>query len=62
MNKVKWDTTGQYIAAGDDEGHVNVFEVAEILATPSSDDATKLASVFSSLKATSTLANQNGLL
>ncbi|KAM7536581.1 hypothetical protein Aperf_G00000088781 [Anoplocephala perfoliata] len=62
LNKVKWDTTGQFIAAGDDEGHVHVCAVANQLAVPGPDDATRLAHVFANLKATSALANQNGLL
>nr|CDS25773.1 Dynein intermediate chain [Hymenolepis microstoma] len=60
MNKVKWDITGQHIAAGDDEGHVHVCAVASQLAVPGPEDATQLAHVFSNLKATST--NQNGFL
>lgn len=60
MNKVKWDITGQYIAAGDDEGHVHVCAVASQLAVPGPEDATRLAHVFANLKATST--NQNGFL
>ena len=62
MNKVKWNTAGDYIAAGDDEGHVYVCAVPEKLASPGPDDATNLAHVFASLKATSLLASSNGLL
>ncbi len=54
MNKVKWDPSGLYIAAGDDEGHVRVCAVAEELALPSAEDATRLAHVFAGLKATAT--------
>ncbi|EUB55746.1 Cytoplasmic dynein 1 intermediate chain [Echinococcus granulosus] len=62
MNKVKWDTTGQYIAAGDDEGRVHVCAVAGRLAVPGAEDATRLAQVFAGLKSASASLNQNGLL
>ncbi|VDD80962.1 unnamed protein product [Mesocestoides corti] len=58
MNKVKWDTTGSFLAAGDDEGHVHVCAVAEPLASPGPEDAARLAHVLAGLKATSSSANQ----
>lgn len=62
MNKVRWDTTGQYIAAGDDEGHVHVCAVAGRLAVPGAEDATRLAQVFARLTSASVSSNQSGLL
>ncbi|KAL5962389.1 Cytoplasmic dynein 1 intermediate chain 1 [Taenia solium] len=61
MNKVRWDTTGQYIAAGDDEGHVHVCAVAGRLAVPGAEDATRLAQVFAGLKSASVSSSQSGL-
>uniref|UniRef100_A0A0X3PSC6 Cytoplasmic dynein 1 intermediate chain 1 n=2 Tax=Schistocephalus solidus TaxID=70667 RepID=A0A0X3PSC6_SCHSO len=53
INKARWDSTGLFLAVGDDEGHVRVCSVAESLATPGADDWTILAQVLANLKSTS---------
>lgn len=50
VNKCRWHQSGVHIAMGDDEGGIHVYDVAETLATPRSDDWSTFGHVLTQLK------------
>ncbi|XP_002156043.2 cytoplasmic dynein 1 intermediate chain 2 isoform X1 [Hydra vulgaris] len=51
INRVKWSGSGLQLAAGDDEGHIYVYDVGEQLAVPRSDEWARFANTLQDIQA-----------
>ncbi|KAK2181594.1 hypothetical protein NP493_390g01007 [Ridgeia piscesae] len=50
LNKCSWHSSGQQIAVGDDHGHIHIYNVGELLATPRNDEWTKFVHTLQEIK------------
>lgn len=51
INRVQWATSGHQLAAGDDDGHIYVYDVGEQLAVPRADEWNRFVGTLQELQA-----------
>ena len=59
LNKLRWAPSGHHLAAGDDVGHVRLFDVGEAIATPRPDEFTRFAHTLQDIRHEAAAAEDN---
>ncbi|XP_026863088.1 cytoplasmic dynein 1 intermediate chain 1 isoform X3 [Electrophorus electricus] len=61
LNRVRWDSGGREVAAGDSDGRVWVYDVGEQLAMPHPDDWSRLARVLAEIRVNADREEEGGV-